>query len=110
LRRPSIVAKWPAQASRIQGAGRIVATFVFMQSGTMKLFAFPVGVPPNGGAVPRLSQAGLGGISAAGAGAWSLDALRRTSRLGQDLSLREDFSGDHGEFGRSVEIAHRRSS
>jgi putative oxidoreductase len=28
----------------------------------MKLFAFPHGVPPNGGTVPLVSQMGLGGI------------------------------------------------
>jgi len=62
MAQPSIAAKWPAQASRIQGVVRIVAAFVFMQSGTMKLFAFPVGVPPNGGTVPLISEAGLAGI------------------------------------------------
>jgi putative oxidoreductase len=41
---------------------RIVAAFMFMLSGTMKLFAFPVGVPPNGGTVKLLSQVGLGGF------------------------------------------------
>ena len=30
---------------------RIAAAFIFMQSGTMKLFAFPMGIPPNGGTV-----------------------------------------------------------
>ena len=62
MAQPGIVVKWSAQASRILGAVRIVAAFVFMQSGTMKLFAFPVGVPPNGGTVPLISQAGLAGI------------------------------------------------
>ena len=28
----------------------------------MKLFAFPIGVPPNGGTVPLISQIGLAGI------------------------------------------------
>jgi putative oxidoreductase len=41
---------------------RIVAAFMFMLSGTMKLFAFPAGVPPHGGTVELASQAGLGGI------------------------------------------------
>jgi putative oxidoreductase len=35
---------------------------MFMQAGTMKLFAFPVGVPPNGGTVPLFTQIGLAGI------------------------------------------------
>ena len=169
MAQPSIVAKWPAQASRLLGAVRIVAAFVFMQSGTMKLFAFPVGVPPNGGTVTLISQAGLGGIlevfggallllglftrpvafllagemavayfqfhvpqsfwpvvnggspavlfcflwlylSAAGAGAWSLDALRERSGLGRDLPQREGFRRATRHSGRSVEVAHPRSS
>jgi putative oxidoreductase len=169
MAQPSIAAKWPAQASRIQGVVRIVAAFVFMQSGTMKLFAFPVGVPPNGGTVPLISEAGLAGIlevfggallllglftrpvafllagemavayfqfhfpqsfwlvvnggtpavlfcflwlylSAAGAGAWSLDGLREKGRLRLDLFHREDLGRDTRESGRSVEIARPRSS
>ena len=35
---------------------------MFMQSGTMKLFAFPAGIPPNGGTVPLLSEMGLAGV------------------------------------------------
>jgi putative oxidoreductase len=31
-----------------------------MLAGTSKLFAFPVGVPPNGGTVPLASQVGIG--------------------------------------------------
>jgi putative oxidoreductase len=41
---------------------RIVAAFMFMSAGTMKLFAFPVGVPPGGGTVSWMSQAGAAGI------------------------------------------------
>jgi putative oxidoreductase len=41
---------------------RIVAAFTFLQHGAMKLFAFPIGIPPHGGTVPLLTQAGLGGI------------------------------------------------
>jgi len=40
----------------------MVSAFMFMLAGTMKLFAFPAGVPPHGGTVPPLSQAGLGGV------------------------------------------------
>ncbi len=41
---------------------RIVAALIFIQTGTMMLFAFPVGMPPNGDTAPFLSQMGLGGI------------------------------------------------
>ena len=57
---PSIVARWPAWAPRLQSLLRIVAAFMFIQAGTMKLFAFPVGVPPAGGTVPPSSQLGIG--------------------------------------------------
>jgi putative oxidoreductase len=54
--------RWPAWAPRLQSVLRIVAAVMFMLAGTMKLFAFPAGVPPNGGTVPLMSEAGLGGI------------------------------------------------
>ncbi len=59
---PNLVAKWSAWGPRLQSVLRIVAAFMFMQAGTMKLFAFPAGVPPDGGTVPLMSQAGLAGI------------------------------------------------
>ena len=54
--------KWPAWSPRLLSLLRIVAAGMFIVSGTMALFALPAGVPPNGGTVPVLSQAGLGGI------------------------------------------------
>jgi putative oxidoreductase len=45
----------------MQSLLRIVAAFMFLLAGAMKLFAFPAGVPPNGGTVPLMSQVGLGG-------------------------------------------------
>jgi putative oxidoreductase len=59
---PSIAVKWSAWAPELRSVLRIVAAFVFMLSGTMKLFAFPAGVPPDGGTVPLFSQMGLGAI------------------------------------------------
>lgn len=41
---------------------RMVAAFLFVQLGTMKLFAFPIGMPPNGGTAALWSQAGIGGM------------------------------------------------
>ena len=57
-----IVAAWSSWAPRLQSVLRIVAAFMFILSGTMKLFAFPEGVPPDGGTVPVMSQIGVGGI------------------------------------------------
>jgi putative oxidoreductase len=56
------VAKWSAFAPELRSVLRIVAAFMFMLSGTMKLFAFPAGVPPDGGTLPWMSQAGIGGM------------------------------------------------
>jgi len=137
----NLVAKWPSFEPQLRSLLRIMTAFMFTLAGTMKVFAFPVGVPPNGGTVPLLSQAGIGGLlevvgglllllgfftrpvafliagemavayfqfhfpksfwpvmnggvpaalycfiwfyfSAAGAGPWSLDALRRPARSG----------------------------
>jgi len=58
---PSLVSRWPTKGPQLQSVLRIVAAFIFMLSGTMKLFAFPAGVPPNGGTVKLVSQMGLGG-------------------------------------------------
>ena len=41
---------------------RIFTAFVFVQSGTMKLFAFPMGMPPNGGTAVFPTQIWFAGI------------------------------------------------
>jgi putative oxidoreductase len=41
---------------------RIVAAFMFILSGTMKLFAFPAGMPPDGSTASMMSQAWIGGV------------------------------------------------
>ena len=60
--RRGIPSRWSNWAPELKSILRIVAAFVFITTGTMKLFAFPNGIPPNGGTVPLLSQMGLGGI------------------------------------------------
>lgn len=59
---PHIVARWSGWAPRLQSVLRIVAAGTFMLHGTMKLFAFPVGIPPHGGTVPLMSELGLAAI------------------------------------------------
>ncbi len=56
------IAKWSAWAPRLQSVLRIVAAFMFMLHGTMKLFAFPAGIPPKGGTVVLISQIGLAAV------------------------------------------------
>jgi putative oxidoreductase len=57
-----VLSRWASLGPELSSALRIVASFMFITSGTMKLFAFPVGVPPDGGTVPLVSQVGLGGV------------------------------------------------
>ena len=59
---PNLITKWQAWAPRLQSVLRIVAAFMFIQAGTMKLFAFPMGMPPDGSTAKLMSQVGLGGI------------------------------------------------
>lgn len=56
----TLVAKWSSWAPQQQSVLRIVAASMFILSGTMKLFAFPAGVPPAGGTIPLMSQIGIG--------------------------------------------------
>ncbi|MCX6833669.1 MAG: DoxX family protein [candidate division Zixibacteria bacterium] len=58
----NMVARWSGLAPRLLSALRIVGAFMFILAGTSKLFAFPAGIPPNGGTVALISQFGLGGI------------------------------------------------
>ena len=59
---PSIATSWSTWGPRLQSVLRIVAASMFMLAGTMKLFAFPAGIPPHGGTVRLMSQIGLGAI------------------------------------------------
>jgi putative oxidoreductase len=59
---PDLVAKWPTSAPFLLSVLRIVAAFMFVLYGTMKLFAVPAGMLPHGGTVPLLSELGVAGI------------------------------------------------
>lgn len=59
---PNIISKWSTWGPQLRSLLRIAAAFMFILSGTMKVFAFPAGVPPDGGTVPLLSQIGFGGL------------------------------------------------
>lgn len=72
---PKFVAKWLAWGPRLQSVLRIVAAFMFIMAGTMKLFAFPAGMPPDGGTAQLMSQIGIGGILEAFGGALLLIGL-----------------------------------
>jgi len=57
-----LVRRWATWGPYLQSVLRIVAAAMFITFGTMKLFAVPIGVPPDGGTVPLMSQAGIGGL------------------------------------------------
>jgi putative oxidoreductase len=57
----TLVAKWLASGPYLQAVLRIVAALMFMLAGTSKLFAFPVGMPPNGATATFPSQIWIGG-------------------------------------------------
>jgi putative oxidoreductase len=58
----TLVSKWSTWGPQLQSVLRIVAGFLFMLPGARILFAFPVGMPPNGGTAKLLSQIGVGGV------------------------------------------------
>ena len=62
MTQPSLVARWQAAAPQLLSVLRIVAAFIFITSGTVKLFAFPMGMPPDGGTVPLMTQLGIGAL------------------------------------------------
>ncbi len=59
---PYLVIKWSSWGPHIQSLLRIVAAIMFMLAGSMKLFAFPAGMPPDGGTVKLMSQLGIGAV------------------------------------------------
>lgn len=58
----SLFDKWISLAPYFLSTLRIAAAFMFIQNGTMKLFAFPIGMPPDNGTAELFSQMGLAGI------------------------------------------------
>jgi putative oxidoreductase len=57
-----MIARWPTYAPYLLSILRIIAAFVFIPSGTMKLFGWPMGMPPDGGTATLMSQVGIGGL------------------------------------------------
>jgi putative oxidoreductase len=57
----NIVSKWTSLGPTFYSILRIVAAFMFILSGSVKLFGFPTPMP-SGGTVDLLSQIGIGAI------------------------------------------------
>ena len=58
----SLVSRWSGWGPQIRSVLRIVAALIFIQAGTVKLFAFPIGMPPSGGTASFTSQIWIGGF------------------------------------------------
>ena len=56
-----VVSRWIALAPYLLSLLRIVAALMFMQSGTVKLFGWPMSMP-GGGSPPLMSQIGIGAM------------------------------------------------
>ena len=57
----NVTAKWSSWAPQLRSVLRIVAAFVFITSGTVKMFGFPMAMP-GGGTVPVMSQLWIGAL------------------------------------------------
>ena len=58
----TLASRWQSSQHYLHSALRISASFMFILAGTTKLFAFPSGMPPNGGTVQFFSQLGIGAV------------------------------------------------
>jgi putative oxidoreductase len=54
--------RWASWEPQLRSVLRIVAAAVFVTAGTMKLFALPAGIPPDGGTAPFPSEIWAGGF------------------------------------------------
>lgn len=57
-----IAARWVSWAPYLKTILRIVAALMFITFGTLKLFAFPVGMPPDNSTAKFLSEAWIAGV------------------------------------------------
>jgi len=71
----SLVSKWSSWAPELRSVLRIAAALMFMLAGTMKIFAFPAGMPPDGGTAAFGTQIWIGGWLEVAGGALMLVGL-----------------------------------
>ena len=53
---------WISSAPRLRSILRIMTGLLFITTGTVKIFAWPMGMPPNGGTAELMTQVGIGGL------------------------------------------------
>ena len=58
----NIFEKWKASSPYLLSILRIVCALMFITFGTMKLFAFPIGMPPDGSTAKLITETGVGAI------------------------------------------------
>ena len=85
---PTFAARWSSWGPQLRSVLRIVAALIFVQAGTVKLFGFPIGMPPNGGTASFPSQVWIGGFLEVVGGA--LLALGLFTRPVAFLHVRDD--------------------
>jgi len=73
-----MIGKWQRFSPELLSIMRILAAFMFIQNGTMKLFAFPAGMPPGGGTAPMFSEIWFAGaLELVGGGLMLIGLLTR---------------------------------
>jgi putative oxidoreductase len=58
----SVVAWWKGFSGVLLSLVRIVSAFMLIPAGTMKLFAYPMGMPPDGSTAVPFTQIWIGGV------------------------------------------------
>src|SRR4030095_5129679 len=58
----TLAAKWSSVTPYLLSLLRMVAGLMLIPSATMKLFAFPAGMPPDDSTAPLMSQMWIGGV------------------------------------------------
>lgn len=71
----TLTSRWISSAPRLLSILRMIGAFLFMQYGTMKLFAFPVAAMPDGGTAALTSLPGVAGALEVVGGALLLAGL-----------------------------------
>ncbi|MFI5200873.1 MAG: DoxX family protein, partial [Candidatus Kapaibacterium sp.] len=71
----NVIQKWQAKAPEFRSLLRIIAAILFMQFGAMKLFGYPMAMPPQAGPLRIFSEIGIAGILEAFGGALLLLGL-----------------------------------